>query len=201
VASVVNVYNMALGHLGSSGTIASTTEKSTEAHVCNTFWESTLNATLRDFRIPEAIRFKTLSLVEEDPTEEWGYSYDYPNDVLSVRRILSGIRNDSNDSRVPYRQAQDSNSRQLIYTDAADAVAECSMKVTNLSLLPDDVILALSLRLASYIAPVITKGDPFKLGIRSFQLYSVHVTRANANSLNSQQPDQPPQSDHVRSRT
>jgi len=198
--NTVNVYNMALGHLGAVTTISSTTEKSAEAQICNTFFQASLEATLRDYRLSVGKRVKALSLVEESPTDEWLYSYDYPNDCLFVRRILSGIHNDTNDSRVPYEEAMDANGRKLIYTNAIEAQVEFTGKITDLSILPADVILALSFRLSGYIAPVVTKGDPFKLGIRALQLYQVHIGKAVANAGNEQQPQQQPESDHIRSR-
>ncbi len=190
----VTVYNMALAHLGSQVTISNVTEKSGEARICNTFFQAALEATLRDYRIEETRRYKTLSLVAADPTDEWAYSYDYPNDCLFIRRILSGIKNDTNDTRVAYERAQSSSGRMLIYTDAASPQIEYTVKVTNLSLLPADFILALGMRLAGYIAPVVAKG------VRALQLYQMHIGKAVSNSNNEAQPSQQPQSDHVRSR-
>lgn len=201
MATKVNVYNMALGHLGSAATISSATEKSAEANACNTFFDISLQATLRDFKPAEVKSFKTLALIAADPVDEWAFSYDYPNDVAIVNRILSGQRTDARDTRVPYQVMINSAGRKLIYTDVEDAQIECILIPANLGVLPADFILALSMRLAAYIAPAVTKGDPFKLGQRALQLYAIEIKNAAVNSRNQNQPDVEPESDHVRSRS
>ncbi len=192
---------MALGHLGSSATISSATEQSAEARACNTFWDTALKATIRDFKPSEVRAIKALSLVEEDPNDEWGFSYDYPSDVAIIHRILSGTRNDSRDSRVPYQVMINTAGRQLIFCDVDEAEIECTLNPSNIATLPADFILGLSLRLAAYIAPSVTKGDPFKLGQRALQLYAIEMKNAAVNSRNQNQPDREPESDHVRSRS
>lgn len=192
---------MALGHLGSAATISSATEKSAEANACNTFFDAAFEACLRDFKPSELKNFKTLALIEENPVDEWGFSYDYPNDVAIINRILSGQRNDSRDSRIAYEVMINSAGRKLIYTDVEDAQIECILKPKDVGSLPADFVLGLSFRLAAYIAPAVTKGDPFKLGPRAMQMYSIEIKNAAVNSRNQNQPDQEPQSDHVRSRS
>lgn len=200
MASTINIYNMALGHIGSAATIADINESSAEARACRTFYDTCKNACLRDFRLPFSAAFQALAMVEEDPTTEWAFSYNYPNNCLFIRRIFSGIRNDTNDSRVPYIVGQDSNGQLLIYTDAEQAEIEFTAKSDNPVIYPPDFVLGLSYRLASYIAPLITKGDPFKLGDKSFQLYQYHMGRAVSSAGNEEQRDQQPESDFTRSR-
>ena len=50
--------------------------------------------------------------------------------------------------------------------------------------------MALSLRLAAYIAPRVTGGDPFKLGMRALELYAVEMSKAKKNASNEQKPGQ-----------
>jgi hypothetical protein len=192
---------MALGHLGSDSTIAAATEQSAQARICNTFYQSAFEATLRDFKPSEARCYMTLSLIEEDPVDEWDYSYDYPNGVAIIHRILSGLRTDTRDSRVEYQVMTDEDGRALIYCDIEDAQIECTLIPDNLGIMPADFIIGLSLRLAAYIAPAITKGDPFKLGQRALALYSVEMRNALVNSRNQNQPGLEPDSDHIRSRS
>lgn len=201
MASVVNVYNMALGHLGAAATVSSTTEKSAESNACNTFYLDALKATLRDYKPSEAKGFLTLSLIEEDPVDEWAFSYDYPNTIAIILRVLSGLRNDSRDSRVPYEVGSDENGRALLYCDIESAEIEAIFVPKSIAILPSDFIIALSFRLAAYIAPIVTKGDPFKLGARALQLYAVEIRNAAVNSRNQNQPDKEPDSDHIRSRS
>jgi len=136
MASKTEICNLAIGHLGTGKLIADfTTEQSAEAKACRRFYDPTLETTIRDVSPTFARKFVTLALVEETPTTEWDYSYRYPNDILKVRRILSGTRNDSRQSKVSYIEGFD-NTGKLIYTDAADAVIEAIAKCDIPSLYP-----------------------------------------------------------------
>lgn len=200
MASKVGICNLALGHLGQGQTISDIdTEQSNEAKTCRVFFEVCKNSTLRDFTWPFATKFKTLDLVEEDPTDEWSYAYRMPNDCLDVRRILSGIRNDNADSRIPYIIAQD-NAGLLIYTDLDEADIEYTAKCENPVIFPPDFEMALSFRLAAVIAPRITAGDQFKLGIRALELYNQHIARAIATAKNEEQKDKQSESSFIRAR-
>jgi hypothetical protein len=199
MASQIEISNFALSHLGVGVSIASINEQSQEAAACRVFFEISRDATLRDFAWPFARRVAALALVEEDPTTEWRYSYRYPTDCLDIRRILTGSHNDPRDGRLPYELAQDDDGV-LVYTDEEDAFIEYTYKADNPIRYPADFSLALSFRLASYIAPRLTGGDPFKLGARAMQLYEYEVGRAKANAVNEEQVDQDPESSFVRIR-
>lgn len=195
------ICNLALGHLGSSKEIANVeTERSAEASACRRFLEPSKKETLRDFNWPFATAYVTLALVETSPNTDWAYSYRQPSDCCRIRKILSGVRNDTRDSRVPYEKASDSTGI-LIYTDQVDAVLKYTKNVTNNSLFDQDYVMMLSLLLASYIAPKITSGDPFKLGERAFRLYLDSKEKAQSTSLNEQQDERPPESEFITART
>lgn len=83
--------NMALLHLGISKSIGSFTENSNEARALNTFYDTTNEWLLRNYKWPFATGFVNLALVETNPTDEWAYSYRYPTDCLFFRRVLNGI--------------------------------------------------------------------------------------------------------------
>jgi hypothetical protein len=194
------ICNLALGHLGISTEINNlSTERSAEASACRRYFSTAKDASLRDLRCPFATKFKTLSLVENNPNQEWSFSYRYPSDCLFFRRILSGTRNETSDTRVPYKIASDEIGK-LIYTDRHNAECEYTKIVDNQMLWPDDFILAVSYLLASLIAPRLTKGDGLKLGDRAYELYNLmkHTTEANADS--EQQGEVPPEAESIRAR-
>lgn len=199
-ASKVGICNLALSHLGIGKEIATfDTERSEEAAACRRFYDQALEQTLRDFAWPFATRTAELALVEEEPTSEWAYSYRYPANCVLVRRIPSGTRNETRQSKTPYRVASDATGR-LIYTDKEDAEVEYTYNVVDPSLYPIDFVMALSLRLAVYIAPRITKGDPFKLRNETLSLYNYEISKAQAGSGNEEQPEEEPESEFVRAR-
>jgi len=200
MASKTEICNLAIGHLGVGKAIQNIeTDTSAEANACRTFFEMSVEATLRDFSWPFARKFKALGLVEESPTTEWGYSYRYPSDCLSVRRILSGVRNDSSDSLVPYILAQDDTGI-LIMTDMGSAVIEYTARTENSMLYPADFVVALSYRLASFIAPKITGGDAFRIGERALAFYNLEIGKAGASASNEERKDNMPDTDLVRAR-
>lgn len=193
------VANMALSHLGVSQEIANIdTDSSQEARTARRFFNVALENVLRDYDWPRAQRFLDLALVEEDPTTEWAYSYRYPSDCLELRRILSGIRNDNQDSRAPYKLGNDADGT-LIYTDIEDATAQYTANVP-IGVWPSDMATSLSFRLAVYMAPRLTGGDPFKLGEKAMQMYQIEAARAYANAKNEEQNERAPESEFVRYR-
>jgi hypothetical protein len=200
VSSKTQISNLALSNIGIGTQIANLdSERSTEANVCRVFYEVTRKTVLRDFNWPFATKFEDLGLVEEDPTTEWDYSYRYPSDSLKVRRVLSGVRNDTRQSRVPYKFGNDS-SGQLIYTDEQDAVAEITLDLTNPERYPDDFVLAMSFRLSVYIIPQLSRGDPFGMRKSCMAEYLALISKAATNAANEEQLDEEPLSEFIRSR-
>jgi hypothetical protein len=200
MASKTAICNMALGHLGVGQAVANVdTERSAEANACRTYYDAALEATLAAFAWPFATKIDDLALVEADPNDEWAYSYQVPSDCLEMRRLLSGIRNDSRDTRVPYRIAHGTTG-QVIFTDLENAQAEYTVRVTDTNRFASLFALALSFRLASYIAPKVTSGDPYKLGDRAMRFFDYEVSAAEASAANGEQPDQEPDSEFIRTR-
>ncbi len=155
---------------------------------------------MRDFNWPFAKKFADLALVEEEPNDgEWGYSYRYPSDCLMTRRILTGDRNPSRDTEAKFIEGAD-DAGSLIYTDIEDAGLEYTYLNEVVTRYPDDFVMALAMRLAAHIAPQVTGGDPFKLGLQCLQKYRLEIGMAVANSLNSQRPDEPPAAESIRAR-
>lgn len=194
------VCNLALGHLGISAEINNlTTEKSAEASACRRYFTTARDVALRDLKCPFATEFATLALVEEDPNDEWSYSYRYPSNCLFFRRILSGTRNDTRETRVPYKIASDAIGK-LIYTDKENAECEYTRKIDDQILWPDDFILAVSYLLASLIAPRLTRGDGIKLGDRALELYNMTKQTTEANADSEEQQEEPPNAESITAR-
>lgn len=199
--SDTEICNMALGHLGIDADIAAlTTDRTPEARACRKFFSTTRRQTLRDYNWPFAKKFADLALVEEEPNDaEWGYSYRLPSDCLMARRVLNGNRNPSRDNETKFIEGADS-SGSLIYTDQEDAVLEYTYLNSTATQYPDDFVMAMSLRLAAVIAPQLTGGDPFKLGVLCLQKYKLEMSMAVANAGNSQRPEEPPMAESIRAR-
>jgi|SRR3990167_3350264 len=200
MASKVGICNMALSHLAISKEIANLdADKSEEASACRRFYDTALDRVLRDFKWSFTTKIATLALIEESPNDEWGYSYRYPNDCLIVRRVLSGIRNDTRQSRAPYRIGRDDGGL-LIWTDQQNAEIEYSIRAENPQFYPADFVLAFSYLLAFLIAPRVTGGDQFKLGERAIKMYTLEISAANADNHNEEQQEEAPESEFIRTR-
>ena len=156
------ISNMALGHLAHGKEIAALdTENSEAAIACRRYFEECRKYVLRDFAWPFANKSATLSLVESNPTTEWAYSYRLPSDSVFIKRIFSGTRNDTHNSRSPYRLGKDA-SGLLIYSDESPATVEYTEDVSTYEFWLSDFTLAFSYKLANLVAPHLTSGDPYR---------------------------------------
>lgn len=200
MSSKTEISNMAISHLGIGQEIgALDTEKSQEAAACRRFFDVAKQATLRDFKWPFARKYQALNLISENPNEEWLFEYRYPSDCLDIRKILNSNYNESRQEREPYIISKDGSGKTILANKSLASV-EYTMDVTDTAFFPSDFILALSFRLAAYIAPRLTKGDPFKLGEKMAALYDLELNRAKSNGLNEQQDYEVPQSEFIRGR-
>lgn len=198
--SKTEIVNLALGHLAVAKTIGNLeTEKSVEALVGRRFYDIVLNVLLREYPWPFVTRIAALALVAVEPNTEWAFSYRYPIDCLSVRRILSGLRNDTRQTRAPYRMANDAEGT-LIFTDEADAQMEYTVVFDNPLLFPSDFTMAFSCLLAVYMAPTVMASDQFKLGARAAELYKYWVSKAAATAFNEEQAEEPPDAESILAR-
>jgi hypothetical protein len=199
-SSPTDICNLALSHLGISSELGNMeTERSAEAAACRRFFETARDATLRDFPWPFASKSAVLGLVEEEPNDEWGYSYRYPSDCVAIRRMLGGLRNPTRATRVPYVIGQDATGL-LIYTDTENAEMEYTARTSNTYLFPSDFVMAFSFRLSAYMAPRVTGGDPYKLAERSLRMYEYEIEKARARALGEGQVDIEPDSEFISAR-
>jgi len=203
-ASNTEISNLALSHIGIGKEIANLeAEKTQEAAACRRFYATALDVTLRKFAWPFASKIAALGLIETltdtNTDAEHTYSYRYPSDCVKARRILSGIRNDTRQSRVHYKILSDTAGR-IIHTDQINAELEYTFRADDPSLYPNDFAMALSYRLAGYISARLTKGDPFKIRAEVLQLFEFEVTQARSTAGNEEQPEELPDSEFVRTR-
>lgn len=190
MASEVEICNMALSHIGVGEEIQDlATESSEEARACRRFYEPARDELLRSFPWPFATKWADLGLVASAPTEsgeEWGFKYRYPSDCLKLRRIVTGARQDTQESVIPFKVARDA-SGLLIYTDQEDAEVEYTFREEDPGRFPYDFALALSYRLGAYLAPRLSKADPLRLGQLCLQLFAISGQIARANALGEEQ--------------
>lgn len=191
--------NIALGHLGITTRIDDlATDDTKEATVCRANYELIRDEVLTDALWPEARKIATLGLVEEDPNDEWSFSYTYPSDCLHPRRILSGARTDSMDTVIPFQIGNDAGAI-LIYTDTEDAELEYTMRLTTVSLMSALFIQAFTYKFAGSIAPSFSTEQQ-SLGNRALQMYQVQIAKAAAKAENKPRYDSEADSEFIRGR-
>ena len=191
---------MAISHLGIGKEIANVeTEQSEEANACRRFYEESKEATLSDLDWTFATSFAVLNLITVNPSAEWNFSYRYPVDCINIRRILSGLRDDTQASRIPFKLLKD-NQGLIIYTDKELAEIEYTDNVVNTELFSSEFNLALSFRLASLIAPRLTGGDPFKMKAEMLNQYTLEMSKAKKKNLNEEVSDRQRESEFITTR-
>lgn len=189
MATKIEICNMALANLGTTIEIQDINERTKEAKALKRFYQTTLEACLRDFSWPFTKKIVKLQKVADNPTPEWLISYRYPNTCVLFKRILHpGVRNDTYDGRVPFLQSSD-NSGKLILCDQPEAYAEIIV-IPSESLLTPDFVLMFSYRLSFYIGPSLTGGNAFTgLGDSMMAKYLNELSIARRNAANETQKD------------
>jgi len=192
----VHICNMALGNLGQTKFIASLTERSLAANLCDLYYEPARDFVLEDFPWPFATAYRTLGLVEEEPNDDWLFSYRYPDDCVFARRLVTSLGR-TNPNPPPFKAGADEDGR-LIYTDEEDAVLEYTRLVTDPNLFPAVFYMSVSWYLSSLIAPGLAKDK--KQVATCLQIYSIVKGGAEAQQLNEQQQSPEPDSEAIRAR-
>jgi hypothetical protein len=186
------IANMALTHLGVAATINSlNTDQSQEAKIMKLWYPIALEEILGDSRWDFATRYEPLSLIEENPTNEWKYSYRYPSNAVFIRRLLRdtgyignyAYRYTTGDHDIEFVVLGDDTSR-IIYTDQENAVIEFTKKIETMGTVPMKFKIALSYLLAFYAAPKLSKSDSGKLADSMYAKYKLKVGEAQALNFN-----------------
>ena len=200
MASKNGIINLALGHIGVSQTIDDIdTDTTNEAKAINRYYDTVLLEVFGEYDWPFASKTITLAEISTTPTTEWGYEYQYQTNCAKFLRLYSGVRNETDTSWVAYELAM-GDTTTVIYTDEASAVGEYTGLITDEALYPTEFVMALSWRLAFYIAPTLMTGDPFKLREAAGQFAQVWINKAASKVYNESPKERHPKSLYVRSR-
>lgn len=205
MAIETDVWNMALAHIGVKKRIASASlGANSTVDLLIAFSQRALNDLKRRHQWQAFSVYETLALVKESPNDHYAYAYLYPKDCLFFRKILSGIRNDHDDSRVPFgrgRIRDDKNNLvSVIFTDHSSPCGLYTEKSDDITEYDDDFALAWSYRLAYFIAPGLTGGDPFKIQKAALENFRSEFSNARKMDLSERQIDKRPKSNYERAR-
>jgi hypothetical protein len=201
MSSKNEIANMALGHLGIGKSVVDfNTDRTSEADALRKFYDQARDVTLRDFDWAFARKSVALSLLEENPTDEWLFSYSIPSDCIKlIKLVYPGRRVDSHDNRVPFELAYGELGTE-VHTDLEDAIAKYTVRATDEERFSEDFAIAFSMMLATLIAPRVTGADASMFTRIIFQQYQAYLAKARSAAANEAGKDVPPQSEFIRAR-
>lgn len=196
------ICTMALGFLGQDEEIENfETEKGVAARACRRHYDSVIEEVLRDFAWLFARKTVTLQLVEEEPTDEWGFAYRLPVDCVKALRIPSGFRNETRQEVIPFERRDDvDDAGGLIYTDQAEAQLEYTRRASTPAFYPSDFVRAAAYLLSTAIGPTVVSGDPYNLIEKNLQLYGMAIAKARKNATDEQERDEENEAQTIRER-
>ena len=198
MASVVQLCNMALSHIGSEARVASISppDGSVEAGHCATFYDLARTELLEPGNWAFSLKRAALAQVT-NPSTAWAYAYAKPADQLRLLRVLrpsisvTVFNQDTVDAHIDDRDtAQFDVEGEVILCNEPDAVLVYVQDVTDSTKFPASFTSALSYLLASYLAgPIIKGNEGTRVGDamreRAMRLADVSIT-ASANASNAE---------------
>lgn len=204
MASVVQLCNMALSHIGSDARVSSISppDGSVEAGHCATFYDLARTELLEPGNWAFALRRAALAEVT-NPSTVWAYAYAKPSNCLRALRILRPsiaaavlTRNLAFEPHTDDRGgAAFDVEGDVILTNEPDAVLLYVQDVTDSTKFPASFTSALSYLLASYLAgPIIKGNEGVRVGDamrqRAMTLADIAAT-ASANASSAESLPQP----------
>lgn len=183
----VTIANLALSNIGVSKPILALDERSVEAKIIDRFYVHSRQYVLRDGLWPFAKRYLNLTLVEEDPTPEWAFSYRYPPNCLLVRFIVNPVMGRHERKPTEYEIAGDDQGT-LILTDQEDAQICYTMDVDNPQRYDEMFTSAFSWYLSTKIYNLSKLKDALGMATK---MYSMERQLALASAYNEQKYSDP----------
>lgn len=190
MASKIDVFNMALAHIGVSSTVADELERSPERVICSRFWDTCRDALFayKDMRW----RFATARVALADlgdPPLGWGFRYRYPNDCVNALEIIGASGRLEDPVVMPKFDVQYEEDGRVILCDLPEAVLLYTKRIVEVERWPSTFVEAMSYRLASMIAMPLRKDSGARNDL--LQLAEQFTQIAMAASLNESVPDNP----------
>ena len=193
----VRICNTALAYIGVSEQLNALSDVSTAGEQCTLHYANAVQLVFEDCFWPELTGYATLALVEEEPVDDWAYSYRWPADCLAIRRILTELgREDPNPPE--FRNGADAQGL-LVYTDRADAAVEYTHNRTDPTFFSATLADAISWKLGEMIAPGLTRMQNREQFCAS--RYRIAIDQAKARSLNQQQAPRETEAEHIQARS
>ncbi len=198
MSAQTDLCNAAVMLCGVGVEIASIDERSPEAEACKQFYDTTLERLAVKLKLPELTKRVALALVEEDPCDEFEFSYGVPSDCVAPLKIVSGDIPETSDTHIPFKRVN-KDGFDVLWTNEDDAQLEYIFRPDNEAQFPPLFAEAFEYALAVRIAPRMVE-DPSKLAPLVKYLEEQARQSARAASMNQHFPGKPPEAEQIRNR-
>jgi hypothetical protein len=164
MASVPDICNLALGHLGDSATVASISppDGSAQAAHCQRLYPIARDIVLEK----HTWSFATMRLIAASVTNtlsSWAYAYALPANCLRLVSVLPQSATDDAATE-PFIIEQDGFGNQIVYCNTQNATFRLIIRVTDTTKYSAAVVETISYRLAAFLAGPVLKG---KIGVQT----------------------------------
>lgn len=158
-SSDVDIVNLALSHLADRASVTSLNppDGTVQAEHASRFYSQTRDWLLERFAWKFAKTRATLAL-RNLSVGSWNYVYGEPNNCLRILGVVPGTYTDDQQT-VPFETEVDSTGQGIILTDAQNAVAFYSLRITDAARFSPGFVEALSWFLAAVLAGPLVKGE------------------------------------------
>jgi hypothetical protein len=186
MASVPDICNLALGHLGDAATITSISppDGSIQAAHCQRLYPIARDKCLEAFTWSCAT-VRILAAPVTDTLASWTYAYALPTNCLRLVSVLAQTATDDAQTE-PFIIEQDGSGNGVVYCNVQNATFRYIIRVTDTTKYSTHLVITMSRLLASFLAGPVLKG---KVGaqVSSSQLSLYEKDLGQAQELDANQ--------------
>lgn len=191
MASVVDICNLALSHVGDSANVASISppDGSKQAALCSQFYPVARDEAL-EAHTWSCATVRAAGAVVTNQSTSWAYAYAQPANALRIVSVLpTGYQDEETDTQA-YILEQDGSGNGVIYTNTPSAILRFIVRVTDTTKFSTMLVMAISRRLASYLAGPLLKGKVgYQVGQAQNSAYDSTIGSAKELDANQQKKD------------
>lgn len=184
MASKIDIWNLALSHIGHKANLVDPDETSAEATHCRRFYPVALSVALERHAWSFAMRRVQLAQTD-NPVDHWMFAYIRPNGCVRERAVLPPQTTDDTLEQ-PYAVESNEAGETIILTNAEDAVLKYTALVEDTNKFSPTFVLTISYDLASMLVGPIPKDVRLKKAMSDWALYwAAEASAADANASQS----------------
>lgn len=176
--TIAKIFNIALKNLRVSVSIQNANQSDKNTIILNEYYDMAKEHVLKDFDWNFASVYRELTLTGNIPANpKFLYEYDYPNDCLCTRELISYI----DDKSLEFEVAANKSGQRVINSNVVPAVLRYTKLIDNETFFPTEFAMSLSWYLAFLAAPAITGNRSIQsdcLNIYSSMLAKAKVMNA-----------------------